>query len=83
MLLFQGVRLTLEFEVRFDPFTISSRLASVHVFFPQGDTGFASTGTHLVERSGRLSALVLLQVGWGGKPNDSGYVSGVDECPAA
>jgi hypothetical protein len=27
---------------------------SVHVFFPAGDTGFAKTGTHYIEPSGRM-----------------------------
>src|SRR5262249_52007541 len=35
-------------------FSISDRLFSVHVSFKPGDTGFASTGTHYVEKSGRL-----------------------------
>src|SRR5262249_26419814 len=42
------------YAVEFCPFSISPRLFSVHVFFPSGDTGFASTGTHYVEASGRL-----------------------------
>jgi len=40
--------------VRFNPFAITPLLYSVHVTFKPGDTGFASTGTHHVEPSGRL-----------------------------
>jgi hypothetical protein len=42
------------FGVRFDPFVISSKIEQVHISFPAGDTGFASTGTHYVEKTGRL-----------------------------
>jgi len=70
------------YQVRFNPFMISTRLASVHVFFPHGDTGFASTGTHLVEKSGRL--LLSSSYRWAKDegPGDSSYVSRVDECPS-
>jgi len=42
------------FGVRFDPFIISTKLAQIHISFPAGDTGFANSGTHYVEKSGRL-----------------------------
>jgi hypothetical protein len=42
------------FGVQFDPFVISYRLASIDISFRAGDTGFANTGTHYVEESGRL-----------------------------
>jgi|KBSMisStandDraft_5_1062788.scaffolds.fasta_scaffold33659_3 hypothetical protein len=71
------------YQVRFNPFMISSKLASIHVSFPHGDTGFANTGTHLVEESGRL--LLSSSYRWAKDegPDNSGYVSRVDECPAA
>jgi len=68
--------------VRFGPFAITPRLYSVHVIFKPGDTGFASTGTHHVEPSGRL--LVSSSYRWAEDegPGDSSYVSRVDECPS-
>jgi hypothetical protein len=42
------------FGVRFNPFVISYKLCQVHIFFPAGDTGFANSGTHYVEKTGRL-----------------------------
>lgn len=43
------------FGVRFAPFAISYKLRPpIHISFAAGDTGFASTGTHYVDRSGRL-----------------------------
>jgi hypothetical protein len=48
--------------VRFDPFVISYKQASIHISFRAGDTGFANTGTHYVENSGRL--LVSSSVRW-------------------
>jgi hypothetical protein len=71
------------YEVAFSPFRISYRLGSVHISFRPGDTGFASTGTHYVEKSGRL--LVSSSYRWAEDegPGNSGYVSRVDECPSS
>src|SRR6185437_7336468 len=68
--------------VRFNPFAISYLRSTVHVFFPGGDTGFVSTGTHHVEREGRL--LLSTSYRWAAEegPGDSSYVSRVDECPS-
>ena len=69
--------------VTFEPFAISHLLFSIHVFFRPGDTGFASTGTHYVEPSGRL--LLSSSYRWSKDegPGDSSFVSRVDECPSA
>ena len=69
--------------VRFRPFAITSRLLSVHVFFPPGDTSFTNTGTHHVEQSGRL--LLSSSYRWAKEegPGSSSYVSRVDECPSS
>jgi hypothetical protein len=69
--------------VRFNPFAITPLLDSVHVTFKPGDTGFASTGTHHVEPSGRF--LLSSSYRWAEDegPGDSSYVSRVDECPSA
>jgi hypothetical protein len=67
------------YRVRFGPFSIGPRLSTTHVYFPSGDTGFASTGTHHVEASGRL--LVSSSYRWSeavGFP-PVGFVSRVDE----
>ena len=66
--------------VRFEPFGIGPLILSQHVTFPAGDTGFANTGTHHVEPSGRL--LVSSSYRWAEDegPGDSSYVSRVDEC---
>jgi hypothetical protein len=68
--------------VEFSPFKISDLLFSVHISFKPGDTGFASTGTHYVEKSGRL--LISSSYRWSSEegPGSSGYVSRVDECPS-
>ena len=68
--------------VEFEPFAISYLLDSVHVSFKPGDTGFASTGTHHVERSGRL--LLSSSYRWSKDelPGTAGYVSRVDELPS-
>jgi hypothetical protein len=70
------------YEVTWSPFRISYRLGSVHISFKAGDTGFASTGTHYVEPSGRL--LVSSSYRWAEDqgPGNSGFVSRVDECPS-
>jgi hypothetical protein len=62
--------------------SLSQRLMSKHVFMPSGDTGFASTGTHFVEPSGRV--LVSSSYRWAKDegPGGSSYVSRVDECPS-
>jgi hypothetical protein len=69
--------------VTLEPFHISPRLSSTHVFFPSGDTGFASTGTLHVEPSGRL--LIGTSYRWAKDegPGSSSFVSRVDECPSA
>ncbi len=69
--------------VRFEPFAISYRLDKVHLTFKPGDTGFASTGTHHVEPSGRL--LVSSSYRWSKNelPGGAGYVSRVDELPSS
>jgi len=71
------------YHVDFSPFIISYRLSSTHISFRSGDTGFASTGTHYVEPSGRL--LVSSSYRWSKEegPGDSSFVSRVDECPSA
>jgi hypothetical protein len=68
--------------VRFSPFAITPLLYSIHVIFNPGDTGFASTGTHHVEQSGRL--LLSSSYRWAKDegPGESSYVSRVDECPS-
>jgi len=68
--------------VTFHPFRISGRLFSVHIDLPPGQTSFTNTGTHWVERSGRL--LVSSSYRWAEDegPGASGYVSRVDECPS-
>jgi hypothetical protein len=69
--------------VRFEPFAISYLLDTVHVSFKPGDTGFASTGTHYVEESGRM--LLLSSYRWAEEegPGESSYVSRVDELPSS
>jgi hypothetical protein len=69
--------------VSFHPFRISNRLFSVHIKLPPGQTSFTNTGTHWVERSGRL--LVSSSYRWSEDegPGESSYVSRVDECPSA
>ena len=69
--------------VSFHPFAITPRLYSTHVIFNAGDTGFASTGTHHVEQSGRL--LLSSSYAWAKDegPGNSSYVSRVDECPSS
>jgi hypothetical protein len=42
------------YPIAFEPFSISTRLLSVHIYFHAGNTGSAITGTHYVECSGRL-----------------------------
>jgi hypothetical protein len=71
------------YPVTFAPFAIGDRIASVHISFNAGDTGFASTGTHHVEASGRL--LISSSYRWAEDegPGGSSYVSRVDECPSA
>jgi hypothetical protein len=71
------------YDVRFEPFAISPIRDTVHVSFSPGDTGFASTGTHYVERAGRL--LLLSSYRWAEDegPGESSYVSRVDELPSS
>lgn len=69
--------------VRFSPFGISYLLYSVHIFFRPGDTGFANTGTHYVEQSGRLLVSSSYRHAENEGPGSSSYVSRVDECPSA
>jgi hypothetical protein len=72
------------FGVRFDPFVISYKLAQVHISFPAGDTGFASTGTHYVEKTGRL--LISSSYRWAenlSSPPAQNFVCRVDELPSS
>jgi hypothetical protein len=71
------------YDVSFAPFAIAPRRAHVHVVLRPGDTGFASTGTHYVEPSGRL--LVSSSYRWAEDegPHGTSFVSRVDELPAA
>lgn len=72
------------YPVTFAPsFAIGDRTANVHISFNAGDTGFASTGTHHVEASGRL--LISSSYRWAEDegPGSSSYVSRVDECPSS
>jgi hypothetical protein len=69
--------------VRFSPFMISYRLNSVHVSFKAGETGFANTGTHYVEESGRLLISSSYRYARDEGPGDSSYVSRVDELPSS
>jgi hypothetical protein len=69
--------------VEFEPFAISSLLDTVHVSFKPGDTGFASTGTHHVEKSGRLLLLSSYRWAKNERPEDVSYVSRVDELPSS
>jgi hypothetical protein len=68
--------------VEFSPFSITPKFDTVHVFFKPGDTSFASTGTHYVEKSGRL--LISSSYRWSEDegPGGTSYVSRVDECPS-
>jgi hypothetical protein len=78
----QGTDYVDVYQVNFSPFCISYRLSCTHISFKPGDTGFSSTGTHYVEKSGRL--LVSSSYRWSEDegPNDTGFVSRVDECPS-
>lgn len=69
--------------VEFEPFAISYLLFSTHISFRPGDTGFASTGTHYVETSGRL--LLSSSYRWSEDegPGHSSFVSRVDELPSS
>jgi hypothetical protein len=71
------------YRVTLDPFTIWERQSRVQIGFRAGDTGFASTGTHHVEASGRL--LISSSYRWAEDegPGSSSYVSRVDECPSS
>ena len=72
------------YRLRFTPtFAISPRVLTRHVSFPSGDTGFASTGTHYVDGTGRL--LLLSSSRWSDDvgPGDASYVSRVDELASA
>jgi hypothetical protein len=70
--------------VRFDPFAISYRLSRTHISFAAGDTGFANTGTHYVEPSGRL--LISSSYRWdemlGFPPPPPYFACRVDELPS-
>lgn len=71
------------YPVQFSPFAIITPPITVHVVFPPGETGFASTGTHYVDAAGRL--LVSSSYRWSENegPGGSAYVSRVDECPSS
>jgi hypothetical protein len=70
------------FGVRFDPFVISSKIEQVHISFPAGDTGFANSGTHYVEKTGRL--LISSSYRWAENidPTQEDFVCRVDELPS-
>jgi hypothetical protein len=65
-----------------DPFMVSPAMLKQHIFLRPGKTSFASTGTHYVERDGRL--LISSSYRWAEdeRPGNFGYVSRVDECPS-
>ncbi len=65
--------------VEFNPFSISQLIMSVHVYFPSGETGFANTGTHFVEPSGRLLLSSSYRNAKDEGPGSASYVSRVDE----
>jgi hypothetical protein len=69
--------------VTFAPFCITPMLFSTHVSFNPGNTGFANTGTHHVEPSGRL--LISSSYRWAEDegPGSSSFVSRIDECPSS
>jgi hypothetical protein len=71
------------YAVGFDPFWIARRRWSVHIRLREGETSFATDGTHHVEPSGRL--LLSSSYRWARDegPGDSDYVSRIDECPSA
>jgi hypothetical protein len=70
------------YPIKFNPFKMGNRLSTIHISFKPGDTGFANTGTHHVEVSGRL--LISSSYRWAEDqgPGSSGYVSRVDEIPS-
>jgi hypothetical protein len=65
--------------VEFTPFSVSPALATVEILL-HPRVSFASTGTHYVERSGRL--LISSSYRWAQDegPGAASYVSRVDEC---
>lgn len=71
------------YKVQFEPFILSGLIGSVHVKFRGGDTGFATSGSHHVEASGRM--LLMSSYRWSKDegPGDSDYVSRVDEVPSS
>jgi hypothetical protein len=72
------------YRVRFTPtFTISPRVLTRHVSFLPGDTGFASTGPHYVDETGR--PLLLSPSPWSDDvgPGGVSYVSRIDELASA
>jgi hypothetical protein len=70
------------YPVSFNPFSIGPLIKSVHIFLRSGDTSFANTGTHFVERSGRL--LISSSYRWAENegPEGAAYVHRVDEVPS-
>jgi hypothetical protein len=78
----EGIDYVDVYSVAFNPFNISDRQESVHIYFRKGDTSFANTGTHYVENSGRL--LISSSYRWAESEGPGGsYVSRVDECPSS
>jgi hypothetical protein len=59
-------------------FQLLEKAESVHIYLPPGDTSFNSTGTHHVDRSGKL----LVSSSYRGAENRGNgvYGSRVDEC---
>jgi hypothetical protein len=68
--------------ISFKPVSVGPATRAIHIFLRPGHTSFASTGTHHVDRQGRL--LISSSYRWAEDegPSDSGYVSRVDECPS-
>ena len=72
------------YPVTFEPvFSISPCISHTHIFFKAGDTGFASTGTHYVNKAGRLLISSSYRYAEDEGPGDSSYVSRVDEIASA
>ena len=68
------------YSVNISPFKIGKApVSSTHIYLPTGDTSFTNTGTHHVEKGGRL--LVSSSYRWSeDEGHGAGFVSRVDEC---
>jgi hypothetical protein len=77
----QGTDYVDVYPVQFEPtFKISDRLFSQHVVFPPGDTSFASTGTHYVNKEGTIMISTSYRWAKDDLSGGAGYVTRVDEC---